>query len=60
MTVPSGDRANHPTAFTFGWSLSNVIDFQFGYTGEVAGNATGGQRRQVAYTDQWTFGTRSI
>ena len=38
--------------------LSNAgIDFQFGYTSEVAGNATGGQRRQVAYTDQWTFGT---
>jgi porin len=37
--------------------LNTGIDFQFGYTSEVAGNATGGQRRQVAYTDQWTFGT---
>jgi porin len=37
--------------------LNAGIDFQFGYTSEVAGNATGGQRRQVAYTDQWTFGT---
>ncbi|HBY31264.1 MAG TPA: porin, partial [Bradyrhizobium sp.] len=38
--------------------LSNAgIDFQFGYTSEVAGNATGGQRRDAAYTDQWTFGT---
>ncbi len=30
--------------------LNTGIDFQFGYTSEVAGNATGGQRRQVAYT----------
>ncbi|MET4387830.1 porin [Bradyrhizobium sp. F1.4.3] len=37
--------------------LNAGIDFQFGYTSEIAGNATGGQRRQVAYTDQWTFGT---
>ena len=37
--------------------LNAGIAFQFGYTSEVAGNATGGQRRQVAYTDQWTFGT---
>jgi len=37
--------------------LNAGIDFQFGYTSELAGNATGGQRRQAAYTDQWTFGT---
>ncbi len=37
--------------------LNAGIDFQFGYTSEVAGNATGGDRRQVAYTDQWVFGT---
>jgi porin len=37
--------------------LNAGIDFQFGYTSEIAGNATGGDRHQVAYTDQWTFGT---
>jgi porin len=37
--------------------LNTGIDFQFGNTSEVAGNATGGQRRQVACTDQWTFAT---
>ncbi|WP_197082691.1 carbohydrate porin [Bradyrhizobium sp. LTSP885] len=36
--------------------LNAGIDFQFGYTSELAGNATGGQRQQVAYTDQWVFG----
>jgi porin len=37
--------------------LNAGIDFQFGYVSEVAGNATGGQRQQVAYTDQWVVGT---
>src|ERR1700760_82276 len=26
------------------WLLNSGIDFQFGYTSEIAGNATGGQR----------------
>lgn len=32
------------------------VDFQFGYVGEIAGNASGGSRRQAAYADQWTAG----
>jgi porin len=32
------------------------VDFQFGYVGEAAGNATGGLRREVAYADQWAAG----
>jgi porin len=32
------------------------IDFQFGYTGEAAYNATGGTRRDAAYADQYTAG----
>jgi porin len=36
--------------------LNAGIAFQFGYTSEVAGNATGGQRQQVEYTDQWIAG----
>jgi porin len=37
--------------------LRNVgVDFQLGYVGEVAGNATGGLRRQAAYADQWAAG----
>lgn len=66
LTIPSGGTspAPAPVPWLLGdWYgvrtrlLNTGIDFQFGYTSEVAGNATGGQRRQVAYTDQWTFGT---
>jgi porin len=66
LTIPSGGTspAPAPVPWLLGdWDgartrlLNTGIDFQFGYTSEVAGNATGGQRRQVAYTDQWTFGT---
>jgi porin len=66
LTIPSGGTspAPAPVPWLLGdWDgartrlLNSGIDFQFGYTSEVAGNATGGQRRQVAYTDQWTFGT---
>ena len=67
LTLPSVATSPPPVApvpWLFGdWDgartrLSNAgIDFQFGYTSEIAGNATGGDRRQVAYTDQWTFGT---
>jgi porin len=32
------------------------VDFQFGYVGEAAGNATGGLHREVAYADQWAAG----
>lgn len=32
------------------------IDFQFGYTGEAAYNATGGTRSDAAYADQYTAG----
>jgi porin len=32
------------------------VDFQFGYTSELASNATGGLRRTAAYTDQYTAG----
>jgi porin len=32
------------------------VDFQFGYVGEIAVNATGGLRRQAAYADQWVAG----
>jgi porin len=32
------------------------VDFQLGYVGEVAGNASGGLRRQTAYADQWAAG----
>jgi porin len=66
LTSPTGGTspASTPVPWLFGdWDgartrlLNAGIDFQFGYTSEVAGNATGGQRRDVAYTDQWTFGT---
>ena len=67
LTFPIGAASPAPLApvpWLFGdWDgartrLQNAgIDFQFGYTSEIAGNATGGQRRQAAYTDQWTFGT---
>ncbi len=64
LTIPSGETSPAPVPWLLGdWNgartrlLNSGIDFQFGYTSEVAGNATGGQRRQVAYTDQWTFGT---
>jgi len=66
LTSPTGVTSPAPTPvpWLFGdWDgartrlLNAGIDFQFGYTSEVAGNATGGQRRDVAYTDQWTFGT---
>jgi porin len=66
LTIPGGGTspAPAPVPWLLGdWDgartrLLNIgIDFQFGYTSEVAGNATGGQRRQVEYTDQWTFGT---
>ena len=66
LTVPAGGTSPAPTPvpWLFGdWDgartrlLNAGIDFQFGYTSEIAGNATGGQRRQAAYTDQWTFGT---
>lgn len=65
LTFPSGGAvAAAPVPWLFGdWNgartrLQNAgIDFQFGYTSELAGNATGGQRQQVAYTDQWVFGT---
>ncbi|SED35668.1 porin, OprB family [Bradyrhizobium erythrophlei] len=32
------------------------VDFQLGYVGEIAGNATGGLRKQAAYADQWAAG----
>lgn len=32
------------------------VDFQFGYVGEIAGNAAGGLRRQASYADQWAVG----
>ena len=32
------------------------VDFQFGYVGEAAGNATGGLHREVAYADQRAAG----
>ena len=67
LTIPGGAASPAlvaPVPWLFGdWDgartrLFNAgIDFQFGYTSEIAGNATGGDRRQVAYTDQWTFGT---
>jgi len=40
--------------------LNISIDFQFGYTSEVAGNATGDQRRQAAYTDQFWYDQKFI
>jgi porin len=66
VTIPS-DGAN-PAPAPVPWLLGDWygartrllnagIDFQFGYVSEVAGNATGGQRQQVAYTDQWVVGT---
>lgn len=67
LTLPLGATSPAPVApvsWLFGdWDgartrlLNAGVDFQFGYTSEIAGNATGGDRRQVAYTDQWTFGT---
>jgi porin len=66
LTIPSGGTspAPAPVPWLLGdWDgartrlLNTGIDFEFGYTSELAGNAMGGQRRQVAYTDQWTFGT---
>jgi porin len=66
LTVPIGGTSPPPAAVPWllgDWNgartrLVNAgIDFQFGYTSEVAGNATGGQRQQVAYTDQWVVGT---
>ena len=68
VTIPgdgsSAAPAAAPVPWLFGdWNgartrlLNAGIDFQFGYTSEVAGNATGGQRQQVAYTDQWVVGT---
>jgi porin len=64
LTLPVGATSPAPVPWLFGdWDgartrlLDAGIDFQFGYTSEIAGNATGGDRRQVAYTDQWTFGT---
>jgi porin len=63
-TGPAPAPVPAPVPWLFGdWNgartrLSDFgIDFQFGYTSEIAGNASGGQRRDVAYTDQWTFGT---
>jgi porin len=32
------------------------VDFQLSYVGEVAGNASGGIRRDAAYADQWAIG----
>jgi porin len=32
------------------------LDFQLSYIGEVAGNLSGGVRRQAAYADQWAAG----
>jgi porin len=68
VTIPSNATSPAPAAAPVPWlfgdwngartRLVNAgIDFQFGYTSEVAGNATGGQRQQVAYTDQWVVGT---
>jgi porin len=68
VTIPSDGSSPAPAAAPVPWLLGDWygartrllnagIDFQFGYTSEVAGNATGGQRQQVAYTDQWVVGT---
>jgi porin len=64
LTIPGDGTSPAPVPWLLGdWNgartrlLNAGIDFQFGYVSEVAGNATGGQRQQVAYTDQWTVGT---
>jgi porin len=67
LTVPGDGTSPAPVPAPVPWLLGDWngartrllnagIDFQFGYVSEVAGNATGGQRQQVAYTDQWVFG----
>jgi porin len=33
------------------------VDFQFGYTTEIASNVRGGTKHTTRYTDQWVFGT---
>jgi len=52
-----------PPAWLFGdWNGERTrlrdqgIDFQFGYTGEIAWNASGGSRSDAAYTDQYLAG----
>ncbi|WP_027533756.1 hypothetical protein [Bradyrhizobium sp. WSM3983] len=54
LTIPGGAISPAPVPWLFGdWDgartrlLNAGIDFQFGYTSEIAGNATGGDRRQV-------------
>jgi porin len=36
--------------------IKGGVDFQLSYVGEVAGNSSGGVRRQAAYADQWAAG----
>jgi porin len=69
LTLPGGwtSPTPAPVPWLFGdWDgartrLSNAgIDFQFGYTSEIAGNATGGQRRDVAYTTNGPLARPSI
>ena len=38
------------------WLQDRGLDLQLGYTGEYAFNATGGVRREAAYTDQYIVG----
>lgn len=39
-----------------GWLLDRGFDFTLGYTTETAGNAQGGTKQGVRYTDQWSLG----
>ncbi|MCK1595033.1 carbohydrate porin [Bradyrhizobium sp. 164] len=68
--APAADLANTGTDYSSAgvpWLLGDWdgartrlkaggVDFQLGYVGEIAGNATGGFRRQAAYADQWVAG----
>jgi porin len=58
-----GNAASEPSPWLFGdWNGERTrlkdrgIDFQFGYTSEIAYNASGGTRRDAAYADQYVAG----
>jgi porin len=60
---PEAPAAAEPSSWLFGdWNGERTrlrdrgIDFQFGYTGEVAYNATGGIESNAAYADQYVAG----
>ncbi|MBL8575768.1 MAG: carbohydrate porin [Mesorhizobium sp.] len=57
------DAAPDPSPWLFGdWNGERTrlkdrgIDFQFGYTSEIAYNTSGGSRRDAAYADQYVAG----